>query len=432
MAVIPSPPTRSSEQGQTFLDLVFAKLRALRINPSPLCSDSAFLRRAYLDAIGRLPDPTEARAFLNDRGADKRSQLIDRLVGRPEFADFWALKWADLLRNEEKTMGEKGAWVLERWLRDQIAKDTPLDELARRIVAGLGSTWQNPPSSFNRTNRDPMTAAESVSQVFLGIRLQCARCHNHPFDVWTQDDYFGLAAFFANVARKQWSNIRKDNLDSHEINGDEIIYLAGLPRIVQPRTGAVLGPKYPSGPDVDRSAGDGDNALDRLADWLTRNNPQFSRNLANRIWFHLLGRGIVAFYFNQLKKRLLPITDLAVPTLIQDLHARGLLDETLVVWMGEFGRTPMVQNTKQFGPDGRGHWPDCYTVLLAGGGIIPGAIYGSSDRIGAYPATDPVSPDDIAATMFWALGIDPVTEVRDTLGRPLPIAAGTPITRLFG
>ena len=119
--------------------------------------------------------------------------------------------------------------------------------------------------------------------------------------------------------------------------------------------------------------------------------------------------------FNQLKNRLLPITDLAVPTLIQDLQARGLLDETLVVWMGEFGRTPNVQNTKQFGPDGRGHWPECYTVLLAGGGIIPGAIHGSSDRIGAYPATDPVSPDDIAATMFCGrFGIDPATEVSRT------------------
>ena len=136
--------------------------------------------------------------------------------------------------------------------------------------------------------------------------------------------------------------------------------------------------------------------------------------------------------FNQLKNRLLPITDMAVPTLIEDLQARGLLDETLVVWMGEFGRTPKVENTKQFGPDGRGHWPNCYTVLFAGGGITPGAIYGSSDRIGAYPATDPVSPDDIAATMFWALGIDPATEVIDTLGRPLAIAAGKPITRMFG
>ena len=136
--------------------------------------------------------------------------------------------------------------------------------------------------------------------------------------------------------------------------------------------------------------------------------------------------------FNQLKGRLLPITDQTVPTLIRDLAARGLLEETLVVWMGEFGRTPRVMNTKQFGPDGRDHWPLCYTVLFAGGGTIPGAVFGSSDRIGAYPATDPVSPDDIAATMFWALGIDPATEVRDSLNRPLPIAAGQPITGLFG
>jgi hypothetical protein len=135
--------------------------------------------------------------------------------------------------------------------------------------------------------------------------------------------------------------------------------------------------------------------------------------------------------FNQLKQRLLPITDLAVPALIQDLKSRGLLDETLVVWMGEFGRSPKVQNTKQFGPDGRDHWPMCYTVLFAGGGIVPGAVHGASDKIGAYPATDPVSPDDIAATMFWALGIDPATIVYDTLNRPLPIAAGKPITRIF-
>jgi hypothetical protein len=135
--------------------------------------------------------------------------------------------------------------------------------------------------------------------------------------------------------------------------------------------------------------------------------------------------------FNQLKKRLLPITDRAVPALIRDLAARGLLDETLVVWMGEFGRTPRVMNTKQFGPDGRDHWPFCYSVLMAGGGTTPGAIHGSSDRIGAYPAADPVTPDDVAATMFWALGIDPATEFRDTLNRPLPIAAGRPVTSIF-
>jgi hypothetical protein len=273
--------------------LVFAKLKTLRVNPSSVCDDSTFLRRAFLDAIGRLPDPELARAFLESSDPDKRNKLVDRLVDRPEFADFWALKWADLLRNEEKTMGEKGAWVFQRWLRDELARDVPLDGLVRRIVAGLGSTWQNPPSSFHRTNRDPMTAAESVGQVFLGIRLQCARCHNHPFDVWTQDDYYGLAAFFGNIARKQPSNARSDRLDLHEINGDEYIYLSGPPQIVQPRTGAVLKPKTLTGTVPLVPDGDRDNALEHLADWLTRQNHQFSRNLANRVWFHLLGRGIV-------------------------------------------------------------------------------------------------------------------------------------------
>jgi uncharacterized protein (DUF1501 family) len=136
--------------------------------------------------------------------------------------------------------------------------------------------------------------------------------------------------------------------------------------------------------------------------------------------------------FTLLRNRLLPMTDLAVPTLIGDLESRGLLNDTLIVWMGEFGRTPRVQSTAKFGPDGRDHWPMCYTVLLAGGGTHGGAVYGSSDRIGAYPASDGVQPDDIAATMYWALGIDPATEVQDTLGRPLPIAAGKPITAIFG
>ncbi len=272
---------------------VYRKLRALRINPSPGCDDRVFLRRAFLDAIGRLPDPGEVRAFLADRAPDRRARLIDHLVDRPEFADFWALKWADLLRNEEKTMGDKGAWVFHRWLRDEIAGDVPLDAMVRRIVTGLGSTWRNPPSSFYRTNRDATTAAESVAQVFLGIRIQCARCHNHPFDVWTQDDYYGLAAFFSNVVRKDLDAARKDALDKHEINGDEIVFLAGPPGMVQPRTGARLAPTALHGRPGGGMPASGENALVTLADWLTRDNRQFDRNLANRVWYHVMGRGIV-------------------------------------------------------------------------------------------------------------------------------------------
>ncbi len=271
--------------------LVFDRLRKLQVNPSPPADDATFLRRAYLDAIGILPTADEARTFLANPDPDKRDKLVDELLARPEFADHWALKWADLLRNEEKTMGAKGVWAFQRWLRDQIDADRPLDEFARDLLASKGSTWRNPPASFYRTNRDPETAAEAVGQIFLGVRLQCAKCHNHPFDVWTQDDYYGLSAYFANVRRKAINNVRRDGFDKHEINGDVLVYLDGEPQNVQPRTGTMMAPKPPGGPRPDL-AGDPD-ALDDLAEWLTRENPQFARVMANRVWFHLIGRGVV-------------------------------------------------------------------------------------------------------------------------------------------
>ncbi len=325
---------------------VFAKLKALKIHPSEPASDTVFLRRAYLDAIGVLPTPKEVRDFLDDPDPDKRSRLIDRLLDRPEFADFWALKWADLLRNEEKTMGAKGVWVFQRWLRDQIATDVPMDQFARQIVSARGSTWRNPPASFFRTNRDPQTAAESVGQIFLGVRLQCARCHNHPFDVWTQDDYYGLAAYFANLDRKQINNQRRDRFDKHEINGDEVVYLAGKPQMIQPRSGEMMAPKPPGGPRPDLH-GDLD-ALDDLARWLTRDNPQFARAMANRVWFHLMGRGIVE-----------PVDDFrdsnppSIPALLdaitEDFVAHGLRLRPLVALIMksktyQFGSTPNPTN----------------------------------------------------------------------------------------
>jgi hypothetical protein len=270
---------------------VFAKLNRLKINPSEPSTDAVFLRRAYLDAIGLPPSPTEARAFLNSTDPAKRAKLVDQLVSRPEFADFWALKWADLLRNEEKVMGDKGVWIFQRWLRDQVAADVPLDQFARELVSAQGSTYRNPPASFYRTNNDPQTAAETVGQVFLGVRLQCARCHNHPYDNWTQNDYYGLSAYFANVNRRILDDSKRDKFDKHEINGDVIIHLTGRPKMVQPRSGEMMQPKPPGGPERDPQ---GDpNALNDLAQWLTHKNPQFDRSMANRIWFHLLGRGIV-------------------------------------------------------------------------------------------------------------------------------------------
>lgn len=271
---------------------VFAKLRSLKINPSERATDATFVRRATLDTLGILPTPGEVRAYLDNEDPDKRIKLVDALLERPEFADYWALKWADLLRNEEKSMGTKGVWVLQRWLRDQIASDVPLDQFARAIVAGLGSTYQNPPASFYRTNRSAESAAESLGQVFLGVRLQCARCHNHPFDVWTQDDYYGLAAYFANIDLKVLDKTRRDDLDSHEINGDVIVHRNGRPRMRQPNSGEMMRPTPLGGDPAEIGQSDPD-ALVHLADWLTRDNRQFARNLANRAWSYLLGRGIV-------------------------------------------------------------------------------------------------------------------------------------------
>jgi len=312
--------------------LAFSKLQALQINPAPPAGDSIFVRRAYLDAIGRLPLPDETRAFRADPDARKRDKLIDRLMLQPEFADFWALKWADLLRNEEKTMGAKGAWMFQRWLRDQIAADRPMDEVARKIVAGVGSTWRNPPASFHRTNRDPMAAAESVSQVFLGIRLQCARCHNHPFDVWTQDDYYGLAAFFANIDRKQVNNQRKDRLDSHEINGDEIIFTSGRAQILQPRSGKMLEPRWLKETEPASPSPPGGSELDRLADRLTRQNPQFSRNLANRVWFHLFARGLVE-PVDDFRESNPPSNPALLEAITRNFEAHGMRLAPLVAWI---------------------------------------------------------------------------------------------------
>jgi hypothetical protein len=322
---------------------VFAKLKALKINPSAPIGDAAFLRRATLDAIGRLPTPDEVRSFLADADPVKRERLVDRLVARPEFADFWALKWADLLRNEEKTMGPKGVWVFQRWLRDAFARDLPLDAFARTLITAQGSTWENPPASFYRTNRDPMTAAETVGQVFLGVRLQCARCHNHPFDVWTQDDYYGLAAYFGNVAHKEVNNVRRDDLDKHEINGDEFIYLTGRPETVQPRTGVMMEPKAPRGPKA-RPGGDGDHdARDDLADWLTRGNRQFARNMANRIWFHLFGRGVVE-PVDDFRDSNPPINPALLDALTDRLLGAGMRVRPLVALI-------MKSQTYQLGPE---------------------------------------------------------------------------------
>jgi hypothetical protein len=271
---------------------VFAKLRTLSMLPSDLCTDSVFLRRAYLDTLGLLPTAEEVRRFLADTHPDKRARLIDELLQRPEFADFWALKWSDLLRNEEKVLDRKGVQLFHDWVRRSIAEGKPLNEFARELVAGRGSTYERPAANYYRALRDPQVRAEATAQVFLGIRLQCARCHNHPFDRWTQDDYHSLAAFFPRVQYRIVENNRRDRFDSHEFDGEQIVYLAREGEVTHPRTGQTLRPRFP-GADAP-ACGPDDDRVQALADWIARpDNPFFARAQANRVWQHLLGRGVV-------------------------------------------------------------------------------------------------------------------------------------------
>ncbi len=271
---------------------VFAKLRTLRMQPSELASDSVFLRRVYLDTLGVLPTPEESRKFLADTRADKRQRLIDELVQRPEFADFWALKWSDLLRNEEKVLDHKGVLLFHQWLRQAIQEGKPLNELARELVSSRGSTYSHPAANYYRALRDPHTRAEAFAQVFLGIRMQCAKCHNHPFERWTQHDYHSLAAFFPRVQYQVLENNRKDRLDKHEFDGEQIVWMERSGEVTHPRTGETLRPLFP-GQLTPEFAPEADRLL-ALADWVARpDNPYFARAQVNRVWHHLLGRGLV-------------------------------------------------------------------------------------------------------------------------------------------
>ncbi len=272
--------------------LIFAKLRRLTIQPSEVCGDAVFLRRACLDLLGVLPTAEEVQAFVQSAEEGKRAALVDALLDRPEFAEHWALKWSDLLRNEEKVLDRKGVQGFHDWLRRSIAENQPVDEFVKTLIASRGSTYVEPPANFWRALREPLVRAESTAQLFLGVRLQCARCHNHPFDQWTQDDYYSWANVFSQVDYKIVDNRRRDDNDQHEFDGEQIVFMQGRGEFPDPRTGVSRPPRFLG----EESSGDpeGQDRLRRLADWLTRpDNERFARMQVNRIWYHLLGRGLV-------------------------------------------------------------------------------------------------------------------------------------------
>jgi Protein of unknown function (DUF1549)/Protein of unknown function (DUF1553) len=305
-------------------DRIFAKLRKLRMNPSDLCSDRVFVRRAYLDLLGILPTAEEAQAFLSGTSGDapgeskasspsaslgtetglplsasaetetmaRRARLIDRLLERPEFADFWALKWADLLRVEAHSLDQKGVQNFHHWIRQSVAENKPLDQFVRELIAARGSTYTHPAANYYRPNRDPASRAKAVAQIFLGTRLQCAQCHNHPFDRWTQDDYYDWAGLFARVNYKVIENHREIGSDEHEWKGEQVVFMDRTGSVRNPRTGRDARPRFLGAVQTRLEAGQ--DPLEALADWLTGpNNSIFAPVQANRIWSQLMGRGLV-------------------------------------------------------------------------------------------------------------------------------------------
>lgn len=267
----------------------FAKMNMLNIQPSDLCTDQEFIRRAFLDVCGVLPTPAEVTKFMDSKDAKKRAKLIDELLERPEYSDFWTLKWSDVFRSTRKTIQVKGTHVFQKWLRNHIDKNTGFDQIVYEVITSGGSTFANPAANYYRVSRDPTTLAETTAQLFFGIRMQCAKCHNHPFERWTQDDYYSMAAFFARV---KYRADPIDGGDAKKKDGAEYVYVDRVGEVKQPRTQLNMPPKFMGGivPTIAANA----DRRESLAKWMASpENPFVPKSVVNRIWFHLLGRGIV-------------------------------------------------------------------------------------------------------------------------------------------
>jgi hypothetical protein len=274
-------------------DIAKAKFQELNLMPSGLCDDATFLRRAHLDAIGSLPTAEASREFLASTDPRKREILIDRLLGltgdpkldtyNDQFAAYWSLKWSDLIRNNSAVLGESGMWALHNWMRESFRTNKPMGQFVSELITAKGSIFSNGPANYFRIANNPSDLAESTAQLFLGKRLQCAKCHHHPYERLSQADYYGFAAFFSRVASK-------NSAEFGIFGGETVVMVTSGGEVSHPKTGAVMKPTPLEGEPTD-------HATDRriaLAEWLTRkDNAAFARNIVNRYVAYLLGRGLV-------------------------------------------------------------------------------------------------------------------------------------------
>lgn len=279
-------------------ELVYNKLERMKISPGKLCTDAEFVRRIHLDMTGLPPTSQEVREFLSDERQSrvKREALIDELVGSREYIEHWTNKWADLLQVNRKFLGEEGSATLRDWIKQSVSSNKPYDQFARDIITASGSNLENPPSSYFKVLRTPEELMENTTHLFLAIRFNCNKCHDHPFERWTQDQYYELAAYFAQVGRKEDPDFRGRKIGGSAVEGAkplvEVIYDTGSGDVTHIRTQQVAPPQFPY-----EHAGGVDGAAARreqLAQWLTsKDNPYFAKSYVNRLWGYLFGIGII-------------------------------------------------------------------------------------------------------------------------------------------
>ena len=260
---------------------VHAKLNKLRMTPSEICTDEVFVRRVYLDLVGLMPTVEEYNRFMTDSSVDKRDKLIDELLNRKEFTEIWVSKWAEwLMMRSNNVISYKAMLLYYNWLSQQVASNVPLDKMVQGLLGANGGTFKVPATNYFQNETDTLKVSENVAQVFMGMRIQCAQCHNHPFDRWTQDDYYGFAAFFSQIGRKGGEDYR-----------ETIIFNAGGGDVRHPVDNRVMVPVFLGGGPVDTA---GKDRREILAKWLASpQNPYFASNFANRVWQHFFGVGII-------------------------------------------------------------------------------------------------------------------------------------------
>ncbi|MGH9629684.1 MAG: DUF1549 domain-containing protein, partial [Bryobacteraceae bacterium] len=266
-----------------FIDeYVNRKLQALHIPPSEPVDDATFLRRASLDIIGVIPTAAEVRAFLADKDPGKRAKAVDRLLKRPEYADHWSIYWGDHLSNTKQLLYNKGPYTFTRWLNNQFRQNVPYDEFVRRLMVSSGNMYEAPATSYYPLMKKELDMASVTSQLFLGISIECARCHNHPLEKWSQDDFNGMAAFFSQIRYKSYG----------PRNNERILYLDFERQFQHPESKEVYLPKPLDGPQM--TSGEWVDRRELLADWMTSpDNPYFAKALVNRMWRNFMGRGFV-------------------------------------------------------------------------------------------------------------------------------------------